>query len=126
MNMDIGTSVPYIKHPQRHTCTKWSEEELQTLRTHPEMTSRELSEILPGRSALAIRHMRARYGRWQAAVPICSVCGQRIVWTESARAKAMGLCKGCYLHEMEHRRREDARANALRQSLFKEKRRRQC
>lgn len=126
MSMELGTSVPHIKYPQRHTCTKWSEEELQTLRTHPEMTSRELSEILPGRSALAIRHMRARYGRWQAAIPICSVCGQRIVWTESARAKAMGLCKGCYLHEMEHRRREDARANALRQSLFKEKRRRKC
>ena len=126
MSMELGTSVTQIKHPQRHTCTKWSDEELQTLRTHPEMTSRELSEILPGRSALAIRHMRARYGRWQAAIPICSVCGQRIVWTESARAKSMGLCKGCYLHEMEHRNKESARANALRQSLFKEKRRRQC
>ena len=37
----------------------------------------------------------------------------------------MGLCKGCYLHEMEHRRREDKRANALRQSLLKERRRAQ-
>lgn len=126
MSMKLGTSVPHTKHPQYHTNSKWSDEELETLRTHPEMTSRELSEILPGRSALAIRHMRARRGRWQAAVPICSVCGQRVVWTESARAKSMGLCKGCYLHEMEHRRREDARANALRQSLFKEKRRRKC
>lgn len=36
----------------------------------------------------------------------------------------MGLCKGCYLDEMEYREREAARSNALRQSLHKERRRR--
>ena len=44
------------------------------------------------------------------------------MWEESWRARRMGLCKGCYLDEMEHRDRESRRANALRQSLHKERR----
>ena len=91
---------------------------------HPDMTAEELSVLIPRHSPQAIRNRRSRKGRWsKVRVPLCSRCDERPAWRESPKARAMGLCKGCYLHEMEHRRREDPRANALRQSLFKERRR---
>lgn len=91
---------------------------------HPDMTAEELARLLPRHSPKAIRNRRSRLGRWsRVRAPLCSRCDERPVWTESPRARKMGLCKGCYLHEMEHRSREDARANALRQSLLKERRR---
>lgn len=87
------------------------------------MTAGELARLLPRHSPSAIRNRRSRKGRWsRVRTPLCSRCDERPVWTESPRARKMGLCKGCYLHEMEHRAREDARANALRQSLLKERR----
>lgn len=103
----------------------WTDGERAVLRAHPEMSAVELHALLPRRSPKAIRRMREREGRWSAAAaPTCRLCDRRPVWEESPRARRMGLCKGCYLDEMEHRGREDARANALRQSLFKERRRR--
>lgn len=91
---------------------------------HPDMTAEELSRILPRRSPKAIRRMRSRKGRWsKSRTPLCARCDDRPVWTESPRARKMGLCKGCYLDEMEHRDREERRNNALRQSLLKERRR---
>lgn len=121
-----GTFVPSTKRPHgRMTYEKWTDEEDAALLGHPDMTAEELSRtLLPRHTTKAIRNRRYRIGRWsKASTPLCERCDSRPVWTESARARAMGLCKGCYLHEMEHRRREDARANALRQSLFKERRR---
>lgn len=87
------------------------------------MSAPELSRsLLPGRTPKSIRNRRSRIGRWSAAAtPLCRRCDERPVWAESPRARKMGLCKGCYLDEMEHRSREDKRANALRQSLFKER-----
>ena len=103
----------------------WTDEERAVLRAHPEMSAVELHALLPRRSPKAIRRMREREGRWSAAAaPTCRLCDRRPVWEESPRARRMGLCKGCYLAEMVHRGREAARANALRQSLFKERRRR--
>lgn len=125
MSRAHDSSASYTK--QTHTCKKiWSPEELEILRSHPELSYKELSPLLPHRTPTAIRIMRSRIGRWASAVELCQVCSDRVVWAESARAESMGLCKGCYLHEMEHRKREDARANALRQSLFKERRRKRA
>lgn len=127
MSFSFGTIVPYTKFTQPHTkaCARrrWTEKELEILSSHPDMTSTELSELLPGRTSMAVRHMRMRHGRYIPQAQLCSICTQRVVWTNSTRAKTMGLCKGCYLHEMENRDREDKRANALRQSLLKERRR---
>lgn len=103
---------------------RWSAEEDAVLLGHPDMTAEELARLLPRRTPDAIRKRRSRKGRWsKVRTPLCSRCDERPVWTESPRARRMGLCKGCYLHEMEHRRREEKRSNALRQSLLKERRR---
>lgn len=118
------TIVPYTKTTQQKTRLPWTDEELEFLKAHPEMTSRELSEILTNRTQLSIRHKRSQIGRWSSAVKLCCVCGSRIVWAESMRARKLELCKGCYLHEMDMRTRENTHANAVRQSLFKEARRR--
>lgn len=85
---------------------------------HPEMTAAELSAMLPGRTAKAVRRIRERHGRRRAGTaPPCQACDSRPVWEESPRARRMGLCKGCYLDEMERRSAEDARAGALRKRL---------
>lgn len=91
---------------------------------HPEMTAAELSAMLPGRTAKAVRRIRERHGRRVAgATPTCRACDARPVWEESPRARRMGLCKGCYLDEMERRSAEDARANALRKRFHDARRR---
>lgn len=125
MTAGDGTFVPSTKSTQKSRgYERWTEREDRVLLGHPEMTAEELARLLPRRSPKAIRNRRSRKGRWsKSRVPLCSRCDERPVWQESPRARSMGLCKGCYLHEMEHRSREDARANALRQSLFKERRR---
>lgn len=123
---ETGTNVPIIKSTQLFSrLPRWTRREDEILLGHPDMTAGELAALLPGRSPEAIRHRRSRLGRWsKVRVPLCSRCDDRPVWTESPKARAMGLCKGCYLHEMEHRDREASRANALRQSLHKERHRR--
>ena len=108
----------------RRGYARWTEEEDRLLLSHPEWTAEEASEAMGGRhSARAVECRRSRVGRWSADVtPTCRRCDERPVWEESWRARRMGLCKGCYLDEMEHRDREARRANALRQSLHKERR----
>lgn len=91
---------------------------------HPEMTAAELASILPWRTAKAVRRIRERHGRRRAGTaPPCRACDSRPVWEESPRARRMGLCKGCYLDEMERRAAEDARANALRKRIHDARRR---
>ena len=121
-----GSYDPYAKSTQLSPLRmRWTEREDSVLLAHPDMTASELSRtVLTGRSAKAIQRRRDRIGRWSAvSKPMCARCGDRPVWSESPRARSMGLCKGCYLHEMEHRKQENRRANALRQSLFKERKR---
>lgn len=121
-----GSFAPTIKETQtcKNSYIRWSDAELALVRQHPELTSKELSEFLPQRTAKAIRHIRERLGRYAEHTPLCQVCGTRVVWTDSAKARRMGLCKGCFLDEMELREREAARANALRQQRLKNRRRR--
>lgn len=110
----------------RRGYARWTEDEDRLLLSHPQWTAAELSEAMGGRhSPRAVECHRSRVGRWSASVaPLCRRCDERPVWEASPRARRMGLCKGCYLDEMEHREREAARSNALRQSLHKERRRR--
>lgn len=125
MTRPEGANAPYTKPTRLFPRARWTEDEDAILLGHPEMSATELSDsLLPGRSPKAIRRRRERIGRWGSeTAPVCRKCDARPVWEESARARRMGLCKGCYLDEMEHREREDRRANALRQSLFKERKR---
>lgn len=87
------------------------------------MTVVELCRLLPGRSPQAVRYARMRFGRYnRALVPLdglCIACDSRPVWSESRHAHPMHLCKECYLEEMERRAKEEARANAQRQRIFK-------
>lgn len=93
---------------------KWSE--LETMWQHPDWTAQELHELLPNHTPNAIRIQRAKMGRWhKTQVPLCCKCEQRPVWTESAKAKRYGLCKGCYLDEERMRLEDEAKAVALRQ-----------
>ena len=92
---------------------------------HPEANAVELARMLPGRSAEAVRCARKRFGRYNRAMAdlsgVCVCCDARPVWEGSPRARAMRLCKGCFLEEMERREGERTRANAERQRRFKRK-----
>lgn len=116
-----GTPVPSTKRAHGPSSRpRWSAQELQILRAHPDMTSGQLARLLPGRTPAAVRHMRMRAGRWgQPLGGLCICCDARPVWEESARAQAMRLCKGCYIEEMGRRLDEQPAANALRQKVFK-------
>lgn len=93
----------------------WEPGELDEVLAHPEMTAAELASRLPGRTAKAVRRIRERHGRGSGPA-VCRLC-DRPVWAESARARRMGLCKGCYLDEMERREAEERRAGALRKRM---------
>ena len=58
------------------------------------MTAEELSELLPGRTPQAIRHVRMRQGRWS---------------TQDADARRWGLCRECAQAEKDYRDRNDER-----------------
>lgn len=80
------------------------------------MTAAELGELL-GVSAWAVRHARARFGRYDSGADgLCRRCEDRPVWGESPRARKMGLCKGCYLEEMRKRLAEEREGAAVRQA----------
>lgn len=86
---------------------------------HPDMTAAELAEILPGRTAEAVRSKRAEVGRWRTAgvVPMCQRCGLHPVHVQDRDARRWGLCQACAIdekewrdrHAAELRRRNDAR-----------------
>lgn len=106
-----------MPHSQNeHKFFYWTKRELTIIAEHPEMTAKELHEsLLPARSIKAIRRQRERQGRFSGApVPWCRCCDERPVWVESKRARELGLCKGCYLDEMDRRDEEAPRANARR------------
>ena len=122
-----GANAPSTESTQKSSrplYRLWTPGELERVAAHPEMTAAELSAMLPGRTAKAVRRIRERHGRRVAgSTPTCRACDARPVWEESPRARRMGLCKGCYLDEMERRAAEDARANALRKRFHDARRR---
>ena len=110
-----GTYVPRVPRSPR----PWQWHELQTVWRHPDMTAEELSELLPGRTPQAIRHVRMRQGRWrtEGVVPLCQRCGEHPVFVEDQQARRWGLCRECAQAEKEWRDRNDerlARENAAR------------
>lgn len=92
---------------------------------HPDMTAGELSEMLPGRSAKAVRRIRERYGRWrtEGVVPLCQRCGVHPVSVHDREAARLGLCAGCMQDEREWREEQAARNAALRQRRMRRRRR---
>ena len=93
----------------------WKLSDLRFLWDHPDWTSAEIGEAI-GRSAQSVRLQRHRSGRYRSDhVPMCSMCEERPIWTESAKAMRYGLCKGCFLDEMEMRHEDDRRYAAYRQ-----------
>lgn len=109
-----GTVVPSTKRTQHiaRRYERWTPERVRKLQRYPDATSQEAASLL-STTPEAVRHARSRYGRWPASPgDICGVCGERPVWAESAAARALHLCKGCWLEEKARRldeRREEAR-----------------
>ena len=109
-----GTTVPSTKRTQHisRRYERWTPERVRKLQRYPDATSQEAASLL-STTPEAVRHARSRYGRWPASPgDICGVCGERPVWAESAAARALHLCKGCWLEEKARRldeRREEAR-----------------
>lgn len=113
-----GKHSPHTKRTQRRV----TEAEVAYIQAHPLDTAQSLGDWL-GRSASSVAHIRERYGRSAPRRGVCWSCDSRPVWEESPEALRMGLCKGCYLDEMEAREREAVRDNAYRQRKFKRRRR---
>lgn len=115
-----GKDSPNTKRTRR----RLTEFEVGYVLDHPFDTAESIAAWL-GRSASSVAHIRERYGRSRARRGICWKCDARPVWESSPEALKMGLCKGCYLDEMERREQEDVRDNAYRQRKHKAKVRRQ-
>lgn len=82
------------------------------------MTAGELASMLPGRSEASIRHVRSRRGRYDdGSGAVCAVCGARPIWVENRKARAMHLCKGCYLDEAARRLEEEREAARVRKMM---------
>ena len=113
-----GGNPPTTKRTQKRV----TEAEVRYVQSHPEMTAAEIGDWL-GRTARSVEHIRERFGRAAPRRGICWACDARPVWEDSPEALKMGLCKGCYLDEMERREKEDVRDNAYRQRKFKRNRR---
>ena len=106
-----GTVVPSTKRTQKskRRYERWTPERVRKLQRYPDATSQEAASLL-STTPEAVRHARSRYGRCPASPgDICGVCGERPVWAESAAARALHLCKGCWLEEKALRiRRQEA------------------
>ena len=116
--------LPQVRnHTKRsHTWEKWTKKEIAVLLSHPDMTAVELHKgFLPRHTPKAIQRMRERRGRYRQQTNLCCKCHVRVVWVESASAKRLGLCKGCYLEEKERRALEKRRDATLRQRLSRKK-----
>lgn len=88
-------------------------EEVAAVQALPDSTAAEVAEAL-GTGEDRVRYVRKRYGR-RPVVAMCERCHVRPVWAESARARAMGLCKGCFIEEERRRAEEERESAALRQ-----------
>jgi len=104
--------APFGANTKRtHTYVKWEPYMVEVLQRHPDMTAAELADLM-GLTVESVRCARKRFGRWPGRVDgLCIVCDERPVWRESAKARAMRLCKGRYIRE-ERRRDEERREHA--------------
>lgn len=105
-----------LAYPEQRLEWYWTDNELEIIVNHPELSAKELRELfMPHRTEGAIRNKRHQLGRFfKGTIGTCKRCEERPIWTESAKAKAMGYCKGCYLDEMERRTAEDIRSARFR------------
>lgn len=95
---------------------------VRRLHRHPDMTAAEMASIL-GVTPSAVRHARQRYGRYTTgSEKICVACDERPVWDGSRAAKRMGLCKACFLEEMDRRDAERRDADRVRQRAHRSRR----
>lgn len=98
-----------------HKYVRWQPYMVDVLHRHPDMEAAELAELM-GLTVESVRSARKRFGRFgKGTRGLCIVCDSRPVWAESAKAKRMGLCKGCYLTEMRKRDEERREHAAQRQ-----------
>jgi hypothetical protein len=90
-----------------HSYRAWTWGEAQEVWRHPDMTARELHELVPRHSVRGITEFRKRQGRWrtEGVIPLCQRCGQRPVAMTDPQAKRWGLCMACAMDEREWRER---------------------
>lgn len=96
------------------TYRRCTTEEVAAVRRMPDSSAPEV-ERETGIPAERVRYIRKRYGRGWDGPGTCCLCHVRPVWAESAKARRMGLCKGCYLAEERRRAEEERESAALRQ-----------
>lgn len=104
---------------RRRGYTLWTDDMVRRMQAHPDMTAAEIAAAL-GVTPSAVRHARQRYGRFASGTAgLCIVCDERPVFETSPQARAMRLCKGCYLRERALRAAEEAESNRVRQSVHR-------
>lgn len=92
-----------------HAAWTWSE--AQEVWRHPDMTARELHELVPRHSVRGITEFRKRQGRWrtEGVVPLCQRCGEHPVHVSDPQARRWGLCRECAQAEKDWRDRNAER-----------------
>lgn len=94
----------------------WGEEEVRTLRGHPDMSAAELAAIM-GRTPKSVRSARSRYGRYGTGTDgLCVRCDQEPVYATSRTAKALHLCERCYQDWCREHEGMSSEAAAIRQA----------
>lgn len=126
IGLQTETNVSITERTQ-NKLQRWTEREIRVLHDHPTLTSCQLSAMLPGRTPLAVRLARMRFGRWpgDGRREVCFMCRDRPVWADSREAVARGLCKACFLRAREQEAREEALHNRVRQVEFRARRRKE-
>ncbi len=113
------TGVTSAENPQTRAKAwrRWTPADDEFVLAHPEMSGRALARAL-GRTHGAVRNRRWQLGRFSGALK-CEYCHERPVWAESAKARRMRMCHGCFNAEMSQRAKEAVEDNRRRQREFK-------
>lgn len=123
------TCAKRAQQAPRRQCRRWAQAEREFLMSqYRRMPLRAVAKRL-GRSYGAVRmelcRLKAQGVEWPEDVRerVCCTpgCG-RVVWEESARARRMHLCHGCFNEEMRLRALEAGEDNRRRQREFKARR----
>ena len=108
-----------LERRRRRGYTLWTDDMVRRMQAHPDMTAAEIAAVL-GVTPSAVRHARQRYGRFGSGTgALCIACDERPVFETSPAARAMHLCKGCYLRERALRAAEEAESNRVRQAAHR-------